>query len=201
MPIIYDDQACLVQMVWNSANFATGGGTSSFGLNLDAIDPPALGDLANGIRDAWTANLRTITDSNYRLERIRLETQTLSGEFGAALDGTGSIVSPPPNTSMLISYTAVQKGPRSRGRNYWPGMLPEGDIDERGNILASRVTSLQAAFGAFFTAVAAIDGVVGQAIVQTDEPGQASAPILPWPSVQSRAVQSLAATQRRRLRR
>lgn len=201
MPVAFGPQSVLVQMVWNSANFATGGGTTTLGFNVESSGALDLGAFLNAIRDAWTANLRTITDSNYTLERLRCETDDRSLEVGASLAGTGSINSPASNTSILISYKGFGKGPRWRGRSYWPGMLPEGDLDERGNILPSRVAALQAAFGAFFDAVEAYPDVVNQAIVQSSTPDQKSPPNLPWPGVNSRAVQSIAATQRRRMRR
>jgi hypothetical protein len=201
MAVAFGPQSALVQLVWSSPNFATGGGTTTFGFNVESAGTLDLGALLNTVRDAWTANVRTITDSNYTLERLRCETFDRSLEVGASLAGTGSINSPASNTSILISYKGYGKGPRWRGRSYWPGLLPEGDVDERGAVLSSRVVALQTAMGAFWTAVEANPQVVNQAIVQSTYPGQKTPPNDPWPAVIERAVQGIAATQRRRMRR
>lgn len=200
MPVAYGPQSLLVQLVWESANFASGGGTTTFGFNMTALDEPDLGALGTEISDAWQARFRALTDSDWTLERIRLEDATRSVEVPVVLAGTLSATAPPPNTSVLFSYKAIGKGPRNRGRNYWPGVLAEGDIDERGVVNPARVPALTTAMNGFFTDIEAVTGIESQAIVQSTYPDQATPPQDPWPNVVTRTIGALVATQRRRLR-
>lgn len=201
MPVVFDSQSMLVQMVWESANFASGAGTSTFGLYTDANGATALNAIATGISQAWQASLRALTDSDITLDFIRWETDNFSGEVSVALAGSAAVNSPPPNAATLITYKAAEKGPRNRGRNFWPGLVSEGDVDERGIINNTRVAAILTEVNDFFEAVEAIPDVLGQYIVQSSTPGQATPPNLPWPQVIERGVSPLMATQRRRLRR
>lgn len=201
MPIVYDAQAMYVQLVWESANFASGAGTSSFGLYTDANGATALNAVATGISQAWQTTMRAVTDTDCTLDFIRWETQTFSGEVSVGLAGSLSVTGTPPNTSVLFTFKAAEKGPRNRGRIYWPQVLPEASVDERGIITPALVTTLNTTMGNFFNAVTDLPNVLGHYIPQSEYPGQQSPPNLPWPQVITRGTSAIAATQRRRLRR
>lgn len=200
MPVEFGPQSLLVSLIWESANFASGGGSTTLGFNMTSLAEPDLGALGTEISDVWQARFRALTDSDWTLERIRLEDATRSVEVPVVLAGTLSAVAPPPNTSVLFSYKAIGKGPRNRGRSYWPGLVAEGAIDERGVINPAAIPPLVTAMNNFFTDIEALDGVTSHAIAQSSYPGQASPPQDPWPSVVTRTVGALVATQRRRLR-
>lgn len=201
MPIVYDAQSVLLQLVWESANFASGGGTTSLGIYANSNGAQDLQTIVEGVRDAWLDNIRAITDTDVTLDEVRWESQNFSGVVPVATAGSASLSGPPMNTSVLISYKAAEKGPRNRGRSYWPGLLPEGSVDERGVVTPATQATILSAMNAFWADVNAIPEVLSHNIPQTDNPGQSSPPNLPWPQVISLTVGTLAATQRRRLRR
>lgn len=201
MPIVYDAQAMLVQFIWESANFASGGGTTTLGFYTDANGAGEADSIVNDFGDAWTTRLRATTDTDVTLATIRWETETLSGDVFKGQAGTAGHTSPSPNTSVLVSYAAAEKGPRNRGRSYWPGLIGEGNIDERGVIAPTIALAIQTAVTLFFADCLAVPDVLSQNIPQTQYPGQATPPNIPWPQVLTQSVQPLVATQRRRLRR
>lgn len=201
MTIVYDSDSLLTRLVWETANFASGGGTTNLAWSLPDTSLPTVEDVLALIVTAWTTNLRTVTDSDLTLAFIAWETETQSGLWGVGLAGTGNITSPPPNSAILCSYAGSGKGPRNRGRNYWPGLISENNVDERGVINPSSGVQIQGDIDDFFDQVLASVDVTAQCIAQSTTPGEQSSPILPWPQVKSRVVQPVMATQRRRLRR
>lgn len=200
MPIDYDAQSLLVQFVWESANFASGGGTTTLAFNANFNGAAEAGLIVDGIVDAFNTTLRLEMDSDFTLATARWETETFSGDLPAGLVGGASITGPPINTSVLFSYSAAEKGPRNRGRSFWPGLLSETQVDERGVILPARVLQLQVELADFLNAAGAVPNNLGQSISQSSTPGQNTPPIHPWPIVNSVVVQPIAATQRRRMR-
>lgn len=200
MPIDYDSQAMTVQMIWESANFATGGGTTSLAFNTDLNGGAQIDAFMQEIQDQWSAELRPLVDNDYTLAMLRWETETLSGEHQVNLAGGASTTGLPSNSAAICSYKAAEKGPRNRGRNFWPGMLSEAAVDERGVIGTGTVSALQIALDDFFTAVLAFPDVLSQSIAQTTTPGQQSPPNHPWPQVITRTIQPIIGTQRRRVR-
>lgn len=201
MPIAYGPSSLLTQLIWESANFASGGGTTSLAWNVQNLTAAEGERVAGLISQAWTDRLRALTDSDLTLVSVRWETQNFSGEVAKNQAGGLNLTGTPPNTAILASYASVRKGSRGRGRNYWPGILPEAAVDERGVITPTNVTAFGVALTAFFDQVEADPAGINHAIAQTDTPGQATPPLLPWPAVVSRVVQPIAATQRRRMRR
>ncbi len=200
MPIVYGPQNALISLIWESGNFASGSGATVFGLELDPLTESTIAAVAAAIPSIWSTHLRPTTDSDYTLASVRYETDTLSGEVVASLAGGGSVTGPPSNTALLCSYFSIFKGRRNRGRNYWPGLLGETQVDERGTIVPARVTSAQNDIDAFFAAIIARPEVVNQCISQSATPGAVTPPIIPWPRVATRVVQPVIGTQRRRVR-
>jgi hypothetical protein len=201
MPISFNANSLLTQFTWESANFASGGGTTSHAWNVTGLDVTESIRLANVIRQSWVDNLRALTDSDLTLVSVRWEIALSSGEVSVNLPGSLSLTGTPPNTAFLASYATSYKGPRGRGRNYWPGLLPEAAVDERGVINPTNVTNFGTALFNFFDDIEADPSGIRQAIAQSDESGQVTSPIVPWPVVTNRIVQPIAATQRRRMRR
>ena len=201
MPIVFGDDSLLTRFVWESANFASGGGTTNLGWEISATTEVAVLDAVEAIIQAWNVEMRPGTDSDITLVSVAWETATISGDVAANLPGTSNLVCPPPNAATLVTYNALGKGPRNRGRNYWPGLVSETSVDERGVITPGVVTALQTRIDAFFAAALAPIEVTAQAIAQSVTDSTVTAPIVPWPQVRGRTVQPIMATQRRRLRR
>lgn len=200
MPIDFDAQAMTVNLIWEGAIFAKGGASTSLAFNTDLNGAGAIDIFMEAIKDAWGAQLRPVTDQDITLASLLWETQTLSGEHFVGLAGGGGITGPPSNCALITSYKAAFKGPRNRGRNFWPGMLTEGSVDEGGAVLPSFLTPLALRFDNFFDLVLAHPGVLAQTIAQSSTPGQATPPNHPWPQVINRTLQPKIGTQRRRVR-
>lgn len=200
MPIDFDSQSMTVQMIWEGGIFATGGASTSLAFNTDLNGALAIDGFMDVIKDAWDAQLRAVTDQDITLATLQWETATLSGEHFCGLAGGGGITGPPSNCALLASYKAAFKGPRNRGRNYWPGLLTEGSVDEGGVVLTATLTSLALRFDNFWGLVEAHPNVLGQVIAQSTTPGQQTPPNHPWPIVLTRTLQPKIGTQRRRVR-
>lgn len=95
-----------------------------------------------------------------------------------------------PNTALLVKKNTAVGGRRGRGRMYWPG-IEEGVIDAYGNIDPTARDTFQDDFTNF------LESLSGSSIPMVVLHAQSGfTPHL----VSSLAVQSVAATQRRRLR-
>lgn len=201
MTIAFGPENMITRLVYETANFATGGGTTTLGWYVTSVDPSAGENVAETVRDAWNARLKAATDSDITLVEVQWENADYSGSVAAGIAGTGSVTGPVPSACTLVSYHSIGKGPRNRGRSYLPGLVGEGSVDERGTLTGGIVASIQTNVNNFFADVIASPEVVAQAITQSSSPGQVTTPILPWPQVNTRVVQPIMATQRRRMRR
>lgn len=208
MAIVYGPQSCLVVMEWSSTNFASGAGATILGFDQTAAGPPDGPDHMANVRTAWENHLRPVQDTNVGLASLRWETATDSGGEEVGIGGAQSMEGPPPNVALLVNKPAEGKGPRTRGRNFWPGMVAENDVNERGFLSGARLSTLVDAFDDFFASLNLSLTAGSLALPQTIRedangvplPGQSS-PIVPWPLVHALVVSNLVATQRRRLRR
>jgi hypothetical protein len=107
--------------------------------------------------------------------------------------GNVSDACPPSNCAVLISKNTALGGRRYRGRLFFPPVkLNEGAVDQSGNMSGGSVTDYQTTW----------DGFVGNLGVSQLEPvlfHQGASPPVPTP-ITSFTVQSVIATQRRRMR-
>lgn len=116
----------------------------------------------------------------------------LIGEHLQPVVGTGTVGSPSVNTAVLVRKQTALGGRRHRGRMFVPPFnLPEDDIQVSGQLGLIYQAAQQTRWNAFFTALAA-DNL--EPHLYHSHPDD-----LPT-SITSFAVQSLAATQRRRMR-
>jgi hypothetical protein len=200
MPIVYGPNNVLISMIWESANFASGNGATVIGLELGLASPENARLAAEQVVEAFDTVMQPAFDVDYTLATVHYETDTLSGDVSAGLAGGGSITGPSSNCTLLTSYYSQFKGRRNRGRNYWPGLLTEGAIDERGVVLTGTLATLTTMFDNFWDVV--VDGtlVTNQCIAQSVVPGSVTPPIVPWPRVANRVIQPIIGTQRRRVR-
>jgi hypothetical protein len=94
-----------------------------------------------------------------------------------------------PNVTLLVKKTTTLGGREGSGRMYWPG-LGEGQVDEAGNIDGSTLSALQTKFSDFSSDMT----TAGYPLFLLHN--SATAPT----GITGLQVQSVAATQRRRLR-
>ena len=132
MPIDFDSQAMTVQMIWESANLRSGGGSTSLAFNTDLNGAFAINEFMETIRDAWVAQLQDATDVDYTLASLQWETETLSGELGVGLAGDGSITGLPSNCALILSYKAAEKGPATAVRATGRGCSPRAPWTRAG---------------------------------------------------------------------
>lgn len=174
-------------------------------LGLSAVGATAA-EVFETVETAWFTELAPQTDTNVRLASVavRIGPSTgpfpgLSVEFTSNAAGTDSGSYCPPNVGLLVRKFSVFGGRANRGRNFWPSMLETTDVDELGVISSLTVTSLQTAFTDFFGLLASGNGgntALCPAVILHDEDSPADDPVL----VSAVSVDSLVATQRRRLR-
>lgn len=104
--------------------------------------------------------------------------------------GTVAIALPPPNVSLLVKKVSSGAGRKNRGRMYPPGCVYENTYDDSGEMNSTDLADYNAAFADFLAALETLDAEM--VILHNDE--TAPSPI------GALAVQSIASTQRRRLR-
>lgn len=201
MPIVYDPSSYLVSLIWDSPNFSSGGGATVLGFNGPASTIGTIEDLANAVGDAWIAHLRPRTDSSYTLASCRVEGDSESFEEPLGVAGAADVEGPPSNCAVLRYKKGQLKGPRQQGRNFWPGMMSEGDVNERGALSSGAQDALSTAFDAFFTYILEYPaGPFEESIPQAVTPESLTPPFLPWPKVLSSGIRPVIGTQRRRIR-
>ena len=201
MPIEYGETNYLSTLVFASSDFFSGTATTTLGWTGSVESVANATDLADLIVAAWDVHWQPITDTDTTLTLVRVETATFSVEVSAALAGTSSFTSAAPQVAALLRKSAAGKGRRNRGRNFWPAVLTQTNVGENGIIVGSRMTDLTTAIEGFVGAVLAPeDPVQALSIPQSNEPGQESDPIVPWPIVTEFGFDTRVATQRRRVR-
>lgn len=200
MPIVYGANTYLVSLIWESANFASGSGATVLGFNGPATTPENLSFLADVVGLSWDENLQTVTDADYTLASVRVEGDVDSVEKAFNLAGSLSGTGLPSNCALIRYKKAIGKGPRNGGRNFWPGLLAEAQVDERGTIAPANLTTLTAAFGAFFVDIEAASPAWVESIPQAVTDTSISPPIVPWPEVITSGLRPVIGTQRRRVR-
>ena len=201
MTVVFGPNDLLVTFIWQSPFFASGGAATRQALGLNAPPDDTTGALVVEVIEAWDSTLQPTMDNECVLAGARWESQTLSGFIPANVAGGFNVASPAPNTSILTTFRATGKSRRTKGRQYWPMMIGEGDIDQRGAISQVYYDGLAALYDDYVAALLTIPGVDHLAIAQTETDEQQSPPFVPWPEVSTWGLSPLVATQRRRLRR
>jgi hypothetical protein len=122
---------------------------------------------------------------------------------GALSNGAAASNSQPPNCNVLVKKGTGFAGRRNRGRMYLPWMIDEVNCDELGNINPASVAGLQPLFDAAVADMLAADVrmVIGNKTISIPLP-----PAKPFvtgyqfgPDVTTLTVESVIASQRRRL--
>ncbi len=115
-----------------------------------------------------------------------------SGEFSNFILGSQNANSVPPNVSVLVSKKGTLGGRRNAGRMFLPG-YEEAKVGADGAVSAGGINELQTALNIFLGDLQVTDTIDNMVILHSD------AAVAPTP-VNSLIVQSIVATQRRRLR-
>jgi hypothetical protein len=201
MPIAYDETSYLLTLIWTSTRFVSGGGSTTLGLNGPPESAANVQDLVD-IGTAAAVDLLPEIDPDYTISGVRGESASFSVDGEGAGPGSkapGDMT--PPAVCALYSRSATGKGPRFRGRQFWPNaFLERTQVAETGLIVTSRLETLGEALDTFYAALVDGTGFV-HSIPQSDEVGQKSEPNLPWPEIVAGSLQPKVASQRRRNRR
>lgn len=183
---------------WEGLNFASGGGATVLGFGGEGAPVDDAAGFAVTINTAVLGALLPGMTTLQTCREIYWATATQSGVVNNGNSGTLSGAPSPPNTCVLETFSTGFKGPRARGRAYWPGMLLDADVQDRGDLTSGALSRIQANLDDFW---AAVTEEVNQVILQRVTPDQKSPPLSPPPAVNNRTLSGIAATQRRRLRR
>lgn len=142
--------------------------------------------------------LQTALGENERMTTLSIrqgpstDPEAPSAEIPLNLDGTDLAARTPPNVAVLLRKVTGLGGRKNRGRMYWPSVA-ESSIDDTGTLVGSTITAFNDLWEEWKDLWEATGGLGEQVILHQTE--TAPTPITGY------ACQSLAATQRRRLRR
>lgn len=167
---------------------ASTGSRLVWGFGCD-VEPGQL--FTDEMADFWDDQIAPLTNNAYELQEVEARSDNLVSSTVVSNPGNVENAYVSPQVSALVKLVTGLPGRSNRGRIYLPGVLPEADVDQRGNISSARVGLLQLAMDNLATRLATVDGQFR--ILHSD----VEAPT----AVTSYVVQSVAATQRRRLRR
>lgn len=197
--MIVPDGFAHVRLIWSLTNDPEEM-ISTFGLENQAnLGAEAL---AEYVYDCYTASFDAADlSSSYTFEGVSVTLGPQpgdgpTGEFRNPVPGTSAQLRPPSNLAVLVRKVTALGGRRNRGRMFLPaGFVAEGNVDERGFLAAPLVAAIQADMDEFYEALTqgALDYVIPVIL-------HAEAPATPT-QITSFSVQTLSATQRRRMRR
>lgn len=171
---------------------------TTFGYDPPTLDPVAHADTINAlVRGVGRPITAAQMETGWSFVGVRCtemdDVGPLQGEFLSLLAGTGAAGAMPPNCAVLIRKFTAAGGRRNRGRMFVPPVHPaETNVSPSGTIAGAQLTNLQTWWGNVLTQM----GVAGLPVVLF----HSEVPFTPTP-VTSFVVQSVIATQRRRMRR
>lgn len=174
--------------------------TWTLGSESSAAIPPGPDDMAFSMYSAFTGTISPFVAGSMNgswqflgvTTTLMTSTGPLIGEHNGTITGGAVGLALVPNTAVLVTKNTTSGGRRNRGRAYIPPVWPpENHVDANGIIDNGELATLQSQYDAAFAALAT-DSV-------TPVLFHSAAPFTPTVIV-GFTVQSLVATQRRRLR-
>lgn len=117
-------------------------------------------------------------------------TEDTSNEAVVSLPGTLSAQPATPQVALLVRKVTGARGRENRGRNYYPGMVYESDVDAAGLINNAQAAGFQGFFNAWYTALNTLECEPYILHTELSDP----TPVLSF------EVDRVVATQRRRVR-
>lgn len=171
-------------------------------IGVEVVAPWDVEEVAEAAYNAFTSSFEADDlGSEYTYQGVSVTMGPVPGTGPTAehiepVQGTSVQLRPPSNLAVLIRKVTALGGRQNRGRMFLPaGYIAEGNVDSRGFLSTALVEALQEDADDYWTA---LDGdpldTMNPVILHTD-PGDAPTPIT------ALRVQTLAATQRRRMRR
>lgn len=166
---------------------------------------------ADHLQNVFQANLKAKFDT----EIVLSKTTTLKGNGSAVYTtgestaagtrGTNAVSSVTANTAVLVKKNTGFGGRTARGRMYFPWFISEGGVDEIGNIAGADVTAIQTVCDAWLAVVNGTPAAASMVIANRtydrpwDQAGRQLVSVDVGPAVTSLTVETIAATQRRRM--
>lgn len=159
-----------------------------------SLDPDVVAD---GAYAAWTGSWLGVQSSDVALVAVHYRWQTSGGssEFVSVGHDNGEVAATAAtaNTALLVRKLTAAGGRSGTGRMYVPGP-PENKLDMNGVLDGTYAGECQTASADFLDGLAAIDASVVPVVHSAADGGSSNSVILSMP------VMTVAATQRRRLR-
>lgn len=163
-------------------------------LGVGLVGPPTPTEVAIDAGDLFETHILPNLNASVNLDAVRVKfgpnDDGPAGEFSYGVAGGSAGSGAAPNLAYLVQKRTNLGGRRGRGRMYLPG-VSEGDVGSDGVIDSSALSALQADLDAFFTAMNAAD--LSPVLLHND----VGSPTV----IQSLNLATVAATQRRRMRR
>ena len=177
------------------------GATTTFALR--DLTPPAPDVVAQAVADRlvehFTVNVWS-DDAAITVVHVKQGPVETGPTFDLGVDIGGDQASQAsfPQGAFLIRKNVVGGGRRNRGRMFWPA-VPENVVDSGGQIATGTASNFTDALNTFFSDLQSTHGLF-HVLLHRHDPDQGQAPVAPS-DVSSVTVQTLVATQRRRVRR
>jgi len=161
----------------------------------------------NDFQTNWNLNIRSHLDSQVTCLKptIRLgdgsDTPYEATASGATQVGLVAATFAPPNVSLLVKKLTARGGKKNRGRTYLPFSMPTADISENGTVSGGMVGVWQGNFDDFLSQLDtdATPMVIKNQLFDTPLPPHFVEHVTIGERVTSMEVETLIATQRRRL--
>lgn len=122
------------------------GAVNVFGIADPGSTTPAA--IAATVRSIWGTRIMPNLTDDVVLSKVRVklgpDDTGAFGEVSAATGGSLAVTSLTPNTAFLVNKGTELGGRRGRGRMFIPGVA-EGDADDSGTVLGSRLAALNTA--------------------------------------------------------
>lgn len=202
MAVVIPDDYAQVTLNWSHSESERQWSTV-LGVQASASTANEVGD---NVIAAWTNELRQAMDTSISLATVTVRMGPSSGpDQGISLEmpvnvaGLEAMTGAPSNCTVLVRKLTAFGGRANRGRNFWPGMIADGNVDEVGRLDESHQDYLQVRFVDFFAALGSGNGGTGAltpAVILHDEESPSTDPRL----VSAVSVERLIGTQRRRVR-
>lgn len=202
MAVLIPDGYAQVTLNWTNV-FTSRVYSTVLGVKQDDATADEIGET---VSTAWSTSLKDPLDASISLSTLTIRVGPSTGpDPGLAIDypvnlpGNEAMSGVPCNSALLVKKLTAFGGRANRGRNYWPGLLAEGNVDEVGNVESSHVSYLQGIFLDFFGKLGSGNDVTTSPcplVILHDETSPTTTPRL----VVAVQVQPLIATQRRRVR-
>lgn len=162
-----------------------------------ALGELSLLDAADVLSLSYQADLRPLLSNAVTLESVEVFDADQRVQVPVNVVGPRTTGAADPQVCILVRKVTAARGPRAKGRSYWPGMTYEATFGPNGLMSAADQSAYQAAFNSFAQSLAT-GGIASLRILQNEE--GISPPLDPPPQIEAMIVDRRCATQRRRNR-